>query len=268
MAKMRGIKPETFTDDKVLQLSPLARWLFVGLWTVACDNGHVEDNLVQIKVRLLPVDDCSVGGLLDELLATQQVTREGGYLKVVNLAEHQNIDKRYLRLCEWCKTDPDVVFTEADRPARPSRAHRAEGSTDTVAHRATTVGTAGAQRGHTVEGEGEGEGEGDRGAQAAPGPRKRGHRIPDGFAITDDMRAWVEDKNLDHLDVDAITEEFIDYWRGVPGQKGVKLDWPGTWRNWIRRKADDVKVRPLRQPAGDPLEHVPSVEQLVAERGW
>ena len=28
--------------------------------------------------------------------------------------------------------------------------------------------------------------------------------------------------------------KFCDYWRSQPGQKGVKLDWPATWRNWCR----------------------------------
>lgn len=30
------------------------------------------------------------------------------------------------------------------------------------------------------------------------------------------------------------TAKFIDYFTAQPGQKGVKLDWYSTWRNWIR----------------------------------
>lgn len=29
-------------------------------------------------------------------------------------------------------------------------------------------------------------------------------------------------------------EKFKDYWNSQPGQKGVKLDWQATWRNWCR----------------------------------
>jgi len=29
---------------------------------------------------------------------------------------------------------------------------------------------------------------------------------------------------------------FRDYWRAQPGNKGVKADWPATWRNWCRRQ--------------------------------
>lgn len=32
--------------------------------------------------------------------------------------------------------------------------------------------------------------------------------------------------------------QFIDYWLAQPGQKGTKLDWDATWRNWMRRSAE------------------------------
>jgi hypothetical protein len=28
--------------------------------------------------------------------------------------------------------------------------------------------------------------------------------------------------------------KFHDYWKAQPGQRGIKLDWDATWRNWIR----------------------------------
>jgi hypothetical protein len=44
------------------------------------------------------------------------------------------------------------------------------------------------------------------------------------------------------LSADQVAREadrFRDYWRGQPGQRGVKLDWQATWKNWIRKAADD-----------------------------
>lgn len=32
--------------------------------------------------------------------------------------------------------------------------------------------------------------------------------------------------------------QFIDYWIAQPGQRGTKLDWDATWRNWMRRSAE------------------------------
>lgn len=57
--------------------------------------------------------------------------------------------------------------------------------------------------------------------------------------MTPEMIAWGRE-NYPHLNGEAITAEFVDYWRAVPGAKGVKLDWPATWRNWIRRKGEQA----------------------------
>lgn len=152
MAKMRGIKPETFTDDKILQVDPMARWLFVGMWTQACDNGHVEDNHVQLKVRLLPVDNCDVQDLIGQLVGAELVNRGDGFLKIPNLTKHQKIDKRYLVFCKWCDHDDDLTFKKDDKQAR-------DRSKKQRAHRATDGQTANAHRVPGDEGEGEGEGE-------------------------------------------------------------------------------------------------------------
>ncbi|GAA1788104.1 hypothetical protein [Agromyces lapidis] len=43
-------------------------------------------------------------------------------------------------------------------------------------------------------------------------------------------------------DVDPQREHaaFVDYWIAQPGQRGVKVDWSATWRNWMRRKQSDA----------------------------
>lgn len=69
-----------------------------------------------------------------------------------------------------------------------------------------------------------------------------GTRIPDDFTVTPTMREWASTKGFGQLNLEAITEEFIDYWRGVPGSKGVKLDWHGTWRNRVREVAGRAKL--------------------------
>jgi hypothetical protein len=38
--------------------------------------------------------------------------------------------------------------------------------------------------------------------------------------------------------------EFCDYWRGVPGSRGCKLDWPATYRNRLREVAGKLKLQP------------------------
>lgn len=73
----------------------------------------------------------------------------------------------------------------------------------------------------------------------APKPAaKRGTRVPDTFPVTDAMREWAASEGFTNLDLDRVTAEFVDYWRGVPGAKGVKVDWIATWRNRVRRVAE------------------------------
>lgn len=72
-----------------------------------------------------------------------------------------------------------------------------------------------------------------------------GTRIPEDFQPTEKMRAWFAAEKLGQA-IDGRTEhdKFVDYWLGVPGVKGRKLDWPATWRNWMRSAADRAPRRP------------------------
>lgn len=90
------------------------------------------------------------------------------------------------------------------------------------------------------------------------GPRKRGTRIPDDFAVTAEMVAWVR-QHCPTVDGRTETERFTDHFRAAPGQKGVKLDWVATWRNWMRTAAE-------RQPRTAPSRHLaPVPDQLPSD---
>lgn len=73
-------------------------------------------------------------------------------------------------------------------------------------------------------------------------PEDRGTRIPDPFLLTTEMRAWAADE-VPGVDVVAATKEFVDYWRDVPGQRGRKVSWSGTWKNRMREVY--AKRRPM-----------------------
>jgi len=62
---------------------------------------------------------------------------------------------------------------------------------------------------------------------------KRGSRLPQDWFLTKSMGDWATQERPD-LDVRQVAEQFKDYWIAQAGQKGVKLDWDATWRNWIR----------------------------------
>lgn len=69
--------------------------------------------------------------------------------------------------------------------------------------------------------------------RAKPRADARGTRLPDDFCLNSSMREWAS-INASHVNVEVALAEFCDYWRGIPGQRGKKLDWPATWRNRMR----------------------------------
>ena len=241
LMKMRGIRPDFWVDEGVVSVGPFARLLFIGLWQMACDNGHIKDRPRKIKLSILPEDQVRIDDLLAELVEAHLIEREGGWIMVPNLSKHQRIDRRYFLTCDrdGC-TKPDPFTDETDTSTAPA--------------------TTGTRRGHALprdEGEGEGEGEGEvipvvtsvganSATDVAPPTRsapKRGTRLPADFKPSEKSRqiALTECPGIDLLREHS---RFVDYWTGLSGQKAVKVDWDATWRNWMRRAADDLKGKP------------------------
>lgn len=266
MPKIRALKPEFFTDDRVVELSPLARLLFQGLWVHACDNGHLEDRPRQLKLRILPADDCDMVALLDEIVAQGMVTRHDGWLVVENLGVHQKADKRYFLRCDYpgCRDTRKPLSTRKVAPPEPD-----ECPPDPLSDH--TVTTPGPHRDHAVtterpstDGDGDGDGDGDTpasqggvgGGELLPVPTavpsttadaaepksRRGTRLPEGWIPARNKANLAAEEGHDGNWLSHELETFRDYWHGIPGAKGVKLDWEGTWRNWIRRSTQQQKT--------------------------
>jgi hypothetical protein len=81
-------------------------------------------------------------------------------------------------------------------------------------------------------------------------PRQRGRRIPEDFAktISPELVAWARAECGLVADHRRATEEFVDYWLAVPGQKGCKLDWDRTWKNRMRDLQQRAEERQARRP--------------------
>lgn len=75
MARIRSVHPSLFTDEAWVSCSPLARLLYIGLWTDADDQGLFEWKPLQIKMRLLPGDMADAVPLLAELVTAELVLR-------------------------------------------------------------------------------------------------------------------------------------------------------------------------------------------------
>jgi hypothetical protein len=62
---------------------------------------------------------------------------------------------------------------------------------------------------------------------------KLGSRLAQDWILPDDWEYWAN-KLRPELNAKLVADQFKDYWIAQPGQKGVKLDWEATWRNWVR----------------------------------
>jgi len=100
MLRIRTIKPDFFTSESVLDLSPLARLLFIGLWTEADREGRLRWRPKTWKYRFLPADNCQILDVVDELLAGDKPSivryAHGGadYAYIPGFPKHQVINNR------------------------------------------------------------------------------------------------------------------------------------------------------------------------------
>ena len=94
MARSRNIKPSFFTNEELVEIDPLGRLLFIGLWTVADREGRLEDRPKKIKMSILPCDNCDVDLLLQELADREFLLRYEvngkKYIQIINFVKHQN----------------------------------------------------------------------------------------------------------------------------------------------------------------------------------
>lgn len=67
--------------------------------------------------------------------------------------------------------------------------------------------------------------------------------------ICAEMGSFALGLGMPSADIDAEMKIFEDYWNAQPGQKGVKVDWHATWRNWIRRALKTKQAEEARRNA-------------------
>lgn len=78
-----------------------------------------------------------------------------------------------------------------------------------------------------------------RSVAAAP-KRAKGTRLPDDWSLPNEWGKWAQDDlGLDAKFIRQQTAVFRDYWIAKAGANATKLDWQATWRNWMRKAAQD-----------------------------
>ena len=98
MAYIRTIKASFFTSDDIVSLSPLARLLYIALWTEADREGRFTWRPGNFKLRFLPGDTCDIQELCGELVESGLVipySVDGkAYAEIPTFKRHQSINAK------------------------------------------------------------------------------------------------------------------------------------------------------------------------------
>ena len=93
MARARNIKPSFFTNDELVELEPIYRLLFIGLWVLADREGRLENRPKKIKMELFPADNVDIESGLSALQKTGFISLYNCYetnvIQINNFAKHQ-----------------------------------------------------------------------------------------------------------------------------------------------------------------------------------
>lgn len=203
MARIRTIKPEFFTSEDIVALSPLARLLYIALWCEADKEGRLVWKPKTFKMRYLPADDCDIQSLCSEVVDAGLVTLYGeGYAFIPAFKAHQHINPR--------ESDSQLPSPDASTTRQPR------------------VGT---RKPRDSDAQGGREG---KGKEVIPLTRKTS--MPENFGISDRVRDWASDKGYGNLD------EQLESLKSHAKRNGAKyVDWDEALMEAIRK--DWAKVR-------------------------
>lgn len=126
MARIRTVKPEFFTSEDIVNLSPLTRLLYIATWCEADKEGRLVWKPMTFKLRYFPADNCDIKAMCDELLTAGLVVLYGpGYAVIPTFRAHQHINPRE---ADSQLPAPDASGTRAPRVGtRQPRASDAQG---------------------------------------------------------------------------------------------------------------------------------------------
>lgn len=96
MARIRTIKPEFWTDEKIGSVSIPARLLLIGSLNFADDHGGLDRSAKQLKAQVFPYDAIDCEPLVLELIGAGLVIEyqvaDGKYLHIKGFQKHQKVD--------------------------------------------------------------------------------------------------------------------------------------------------------------------------------
>lgn len=99
MARIRSVKPEFWTAEQVMECSPIARLLFIGMWNFCDDAGNHPASVKTLKAEVFPADDLmssDIESMVADLVANgliEEYEAQGKAYWHVTGWHHQKIDQ-------------------------------------------------------------------------------------------------------------------------------------------------------------------------------
>ena len=101
MARIRSIKPEFWTSEQIMEVSPVARLAFIGIWTFCDDGGNHPAAIKTLKAEVFPGDNMTnMVEIVEELISAGllvQYSANGKDYWHVTGWHHQKIDQPTFR---------------------------------------------------------------------------------------------------------------------------------------------------------------------------
>ena len=197
-------------------LTPAERGVYITLLCLIYEkDGAIERNDARLS-RRCGCPKASFVRILDALIDDGKITLEGGSLSN-NRAEKALMDRQV-------RSQNSTHAANSRWSALSKKSQQNQTPKDAGAMRAQCGGNA-SQSPESRE---------EKEEAYASSKKKRGTRIKDDWVLPKDWGEWALAEGWPENAIRLEAQKFHDHWKAAPGQKGVKLDWQATWRNWMR----------------------------------
>jgi len=214
MSRIRTIKPGFWKHEELSALPPETHMMAAALLNYADDEGYFNANPKLIKGDCCPLRDDSVNihGMISDLSNIGYLRIGKGmdgriYGHVINFLEHQKVNRPYpskikdLEI-EWgCSLNDHGKHTERSLPEKEKEKEYINKPPYTPPLKKNSRGT-----------------------------RWNEDEVPEFWLA--EARNKYPHWSAEFLE--DVVGNFCDYWKGVSGAKGVKMDWQATFRNTCR----------------------------------
>lgn len=259
MARIRTVKPEFWTDEKIVECSLASRLLFIGLFNFADDKGCMERSPKRIKMQVFPADTIECEPLIMELithgLLTEYSVNGNQYLYIPGFLKHQKINRPSKSAIPL---PPEFTETDEELDKESLSAHGEFNEDSVSAHESLTDGKEGKgrERNKNIERENAEE------RFSACGQLQTPFSAPIGkFPVLPDWRPGVDfvrqafQWGINLGDAPGFTPEelqqFRDYWASE-GQVRNQVQWEQAFaRSLQQQRSRSASGKPNRREGGN-----------------